>query len=167
MEMALKSFTLSKLVHQMSKSWKRSVTYELQTTSKFDPLKNWVHDCSAQGRKSFLTQNMSSRCTSSPVGKIRILDWFLPLPSKLVRLTNPYLSLNLGIYEVLTTQLLNDPLHIILQYSYIVLYLAGLAGKKHEKKKAILNLLWCRVYLEKTRVIFFLSKTISLFDNLR
>ena len=52
LEMALKSFILSKLDHQMSKSWKRIVAHELQTTSKFDLLKNWVPDCSAQGRIS-------------------------------------------------------------------------------------------------------------------
>ena len=52
LEMALKSFILSKLDHQMSKSWKRIVAHELQTTSKFDLLKNWVSDCSAQDRLS-------------------------------------------------------------------------------------------------------------------
>ena len=56
LEMALKSFILSKLDLQMSKSWKRIAAHELETTSKFDLLKNWVPDCSAQGRilaKSF------------------------------------------------------------------------------------------------------------------
>ena len=52
LEMALKSLILSKLDHQMSKSWKRIVAHELQTTSKFDLLKNWVSDCSAQDRIS-------------------------------------------------------------------------------------------------------------------
>ena len=52
LEMALKSFILSKLDHQMSKSWKRIAAHELETTSKFDLLKNWVPDCSAQGRIS-------------------------------------------------------------------------------------------------------------------
>ena len=52
LEMALKSFILSKLDHQMSKSWKRIVAHELQTTSRFDLLKNWVPDCSAQDRIS-------------------------------------------------------------------------------------------------------------------
>ena len=50
--MALKSFILSKLDHQMSKSWKRIAAHELQTSSKFDLLKNWVPDCSAQDRIS-------------------------------------------------------------------------------------------------------------------
>ena len=50
LEMALKSFILSKLDHQMSKSWKRIAAHELETTSKFDLLKNWVPDCSAQDR---------------------------------------------------------------------------------------------------------------------
>ena len=52
LEMALKSFILSKLDHQMSKSWKWIAAHELETTSKFDLLKNWVPDCSAQGRIS-------------------------------------------------------------------------------------------------------------------
>ena len=34
--MALKSLILSKLDHQMSKSWKRIVAHKLQTTSRFD-----------------------------------------------------------------------------------------------------------------------------------
>ena len=57
LEMALKSFIISKLDHQMSKSWKRIVAHELQTSSKFDLLKKWVTDCSAQDRisaKNFL-----------------------------------------------------------------------------------------------------------------
>ena len=80
LEMASKSLILSKLDHQMSKSWKRIAAHELETTSKFDLLKNWVPDCSAQDRnltKSYYTQNMSSMWSSSPVGKIKI---FLPDP---------------------------------------------------------------------------------------
>ena len=50
--MALKSLNISKLYHQMSKSWKKSAAHELEITSKFDKLKNWVPDCSAQGRIS-------------------------------------------------------------------------------------------------------------------
>ena len=50
--MALKSLNISKLDYQMSKSWKKSAAHELETTSKFDLLKNWVPDCSAQGRIS-------------------------------------------------------------------------------------------------------------------
>ena len=73
LEMALKSLILSKLDHQMSKSWKRIVAHAFETTNKFDKLKNWVPDCSAQ--------NMSSRCTSRPVGEIQI---FLPLSFELV-----------------------------------------------------------------------------------
>ena len=49
LEMALKSFNISILDHQMSKSWKQIAAQELETTSKFDLLKNWVPDCSAQG----------------------------------------------------------------------------------------------------------------------
>ena len=52
LEMALKSLILSRLGHETSKSWKRIAAYELETTSKFDHLKNWVPDCSAQGRIS-------------------------------------------------------------------------------------------------------------------
>ena len=54
----------------------------LETISKFDRLKNWVPDCSAQDRNSmkrFYSQNMSSRCTSSPVGKIKILYFYQTL----------------------------------------------------------------------------------------
>ena len=57
--MALKSFILSKLDHQMSKSWKQIAAHELGTTSKFDLLKNWVPDCSAQGRN--LTKLLDSK----------------------------------------------------------------------------------------------------------
>ena len=39
LEMALKSFILSKLDHQMSKSWKRVVAHELQTSEK---LSTWL-----------------------------------------------------------------------------------------------------------------------------
>ena len=49
LEMALKSFNISKLDYQTSKSWKKSAAHELKTTSKLDRLKNWVPDCSAQG----------------------------------------------------------------------------------------------------------------------
>ena len=52
LEMALKSSILSKLDYPMSKGWKRIAAHELQTSSKFDPLKNWVPDCSAQDRIS-------------------------------------------------------------------------------------------------------------------
>ena len=56
LEMALKSFILSRLDNQMSKRWKQIAAHELETTSKFDLLKNWVPDCSAQERisKKFL-----------------------------------------------------------------------------------------------------------------
>ena len=40
--MALKSFIISKLDHQMSKSWKRIVAHAFETIIKFDMLKNWV-----------------------------------------------------------------------------------------------------------------------------
>ena len=40
LEMALKSLNISKLDHQMSKSRKKSAAHELETTSKFDLLKN-------------------------------------------------------------------------------------------------------------------------------
>ena len=77
LEMALKSFILSKLDHQMSKSWKRIIAHAFETTNKFDRLKNWP-DWSAQDRisaKNILDSkyDMSSRCISSPAGKIQIL----------------------------------------------------------------------------------------------
>ena len=62
--MALKSFIISKLDHQMSKSWKRIVAHELQTTSRFDLLKNWVPDCSAQDRISACVRNLDLRVQS-------------------------------------------------------------------------------------------------------
>ncbi len=49
---AEKSLIISKFDHQMSKSRKKSAVHELETTSKFDQLKNWVPDCSAQDRIS-------------------------------------------------------------------------------------------------------------------
>ena len=50
--MALKSFILSKLDHQMSKSWKGIAAHVFEISTKFDRLKNWVPDCSAQDRIS-------------------------------------------------------------------------------------------------------------------
>ena len=44
-------YFLTKL-DQMSKSWKNCAADELETTTKFDWLKNWVPDCSAQDRIS-------------------------------------------------------------------------------------------------------------------
>ena len=40
LKMALKSFNISELNHQMSESCKQSAAHELETTSKFDRLKN-------------------------------------------------------------------------------------------------------------------------------
>ena len=48
LEMAFKSFIISKLDHQMLKSWKRIARHVFETISKFDRLKNWAPDCSAQ-----------------------------------------------------------------------------------------------------------------------
>ena len=79
LEMALKSFDISILEHQMSKSWKQSVAHAFETATKFARLKNWVPDCLAQDRisaKVFYTQNISSSCTSSPVGNIQILYFY-------------------------------------------------------------------------------------------
>ena len=42
LEMALKSFILSKLDHEMSKSWKQSAAHFFETITKSDRLKNWV-----------------------------------------------------------------------------------------------------------------------------
>ena len=84
LEMSLKSFIMSKLDQQMSKSWKQSAAHKLETTSKLDLLKNWVPDFSAQDRiltKTFFIQNMSSRFTSSPVGKVRFFDFYHFHPS--------------------------------------------------------------------------------------
>ena len=51
LEMSLESSIMSKIDHQISKSWKQSAAHELETTtSNFDRLKNWVPDCSAQDR---------------------------------------------------------------------------------------------------------------------
>ena len=50
--MALKSFIISKIDYQMSKSWKQIVVHAFETTNKYDKLKNWVPDCSAQDRIS-------------------------------------------------------------------------------------------------------------------
>ena len=94
-----KSFILSKLDHQMSKSWKRIVAHELQTTSKFDLLKNWVPDCSAQDRISAKSLYVASKkCTSSPVGKIQIF-LFLPLCFVLVRLKMRHLFRGYPVFD--------------------------------------------------------------------
>ena len=64
LEMALKSFIMSKLDHQMSKSWKGIAAHELETTNKFDKLKNWVPDCSAQDRILKKTSLKTKKCSS-------------------------------------------------------------------------------------------------------
>ena len=64
--MALKSLSISKLDYQMSKSWKKSAAHELETTSKFDKLKNWVPDSSAQDRILVKTQPHGSRVMFKP-----------------------------------------------------------------------------------------------------
>ena len=71
--MALKSFIISKLDHQMSKSWKRIVAHTFETTNKFE-------NCQTE------------YLTSSPVGKIQILFLFLPLPRELVWLKINHLT---------------------------------------------------------------------------
>ena len=54
-EMALKSFILSNVDHQKSKSWKQIAAHAYETITKFDRLKNWLLDCSAKDRISSKT----------------------------------------------------------------------------------------------------------------
>ena len=51
----LESYYFLTKLDQMSKSWKNCAADELETTTKFDWLKNWVPDCSAQDRISTKT----------------------------------------------------------------------------------------------------------------
>ena len=87
--MALKSFILSKLDHQMSNNWKRIAAHELETTSKFDLLKNWV--CTwllSSGQdfsKKFIHSKHVLKVYLKPSRKNPKIS-FLPLCSKLVRL---------------------------------------------------------------------------------
>ena len=77
--MALKSFILSKLDRQMSKYWKRIAAHELETTSKFDLLKNWVPDSSGQDfDKNFLDSKHVLKVYFKP-GRKNQDFWFLPL----------------------------------------------------------------------------------------
>ena len=75
LEMAYKSIIISKLDDQMSKSWKQIAAHTFETSiTKFDMLKNWLPDCSAQDR-------------------IQNPDFlFLPLCSVLVRLKMGHLN---------------------------------------------------------------------------
>ena len=62
--MSIKSSVMSELDHQMSVSLIDFASPLLNPTSKFDLLKNWAPDCSAQDRNLtniYQTQNMSSR----------------------------------------------------------------------------------------------------------
>ena len=63
------------------KGWKQIAAHAFETITKFDRLKNWLPE--------------SSRCTSSPVWKIKILNQdfsFIPLPSEPAWLKIHYLS---------------------------------------------------------------------------
>ena len=71
------SAIMSKLAHQMSNIWIEFAGPISETIRKFDRQKNWVPNYSDKNRnmmKSVWTQNMSSRCTSSTVGKIKIFS---------------------------------------------------------------------------------------------
>ena len=71
------SAIMSKLAHQMSNIWIEFAGPISETIRKFDRQKNWVPNYSDKSRnmmKSVWTQNMSSRCTSSTVGKIKIFS---------------------------------------------------------------------------------------------
>ena len=89
--MALKSFILSKLDHQMSKSWKQMVAHKLQTNSKFDLLKIWLLGSGQDFGKKFLDSKHVLKVYLKPSRKNpKIL--FLPLCSLLVRLNILHLS---------------------------------------------------------------------------
>jgi hypothetical protein len=76
----LKSFIISKLDQQMSKSWKHCGARQTQTISKFDRLKNWVPDCVIAQFRTGFWQNLF-RLKTIPRKKNQDF-WFLPfLPS--------------------------------------------------------------------------------------
>ena len=92
--MALKEFILYKLDHQMSKSLKGIAAHELEFSNKFDKLKNWVPDCSAQDRisaKNVLDSKHVPTVYFKPSKKNK-KNIFLPLSSVLVWLTLLHLS---------------------------------------------------------------------------
>ena len=78
LEMALKSFIISKLDHQMSKSWKQIVAHAFETTKKFDKLKNrvstWLLSSGQDLGKKFLDSKhvlkVYFKPRLGPVGKI-------------------------------------------------------------------------------------------------
>ena len=73
LEMALKSFNISKLDHQMSKRWKQIAAHAFETITKFDRMKNWVPDCWAQDRISAKT----IKCTGfSMIGNTFLIFFF-------------------------------------------------------------------------------------------
>ena len=73
LEMALKSFNISKLDHQMSKRWKQIAAHAFETITKFDRMKNWVPDCWAQDRISAKT----IKCTGfSMIGNTFLFFFF-------------------------------------------------------------------------------------------
>ena len=84
LEMVLQSFILSKLDHQMSKSWKEIAAHELETNSRFDRLKNWVPDCSGQdfGKNFIASKHVLKVCFKPSRKNPDFL--YLPLCSVLV-----------------------------------------------------------------------------------
>ena len=81
LEMALKSFLLSKLDHQMSKSWKRIVAHTFESIIKFDTLKNWLLSSGQDFGKTFLDSKHVLKVYFKPRRKNPFL-LFLPLTSE-------------------------------------------------------------------------------------
>ena len=64
------AFFVFKFDYQKSKSWKEIAAHELETTNKFDKLKNWVPDCSGQDfGKKFLDSKHVLKVSFKPSRK--------------------------------------------------------------------------------------------------
>ena len=113
LEMALKSFIISKLDHLMSKSWKWIAAHAFETTNKFDKLKKlstWLLSSGQDFGKKILDSkhDMSSRCISSPAGKIQIFIFTTSLWACLAENSplneGEHLNLEGGMYYILSSQ---------------------------------------------------------------
>ena len=88
LEITSKRFITSKFDHQMSKYWKRIGAHIFDATNKFDRLKNWVPDCSAQDRisaETFRKTNGKESFVHKVFGKTSALQPKTTQPSELYK----------------------------------------------------------------------------------
>ena len=91
LKMALISFIISKLEHRMSRSWKQITWHVFETINKFDRMKSWVPDCSAQDFDKNVSDSKHVFKVYFKPSRKNLNFWFLSLSSKPVWLKTPYL----------------------------------------------------------------------------